>query len=323
MNKTVLVTGIGGNVGQGILRNILACKYELRLVGTNTESVSAGNHLCDAVYKVPYAVEAEYVPAMKQICAREHVDFVIPSTDAESYYLAFAAHELPPLSTSSADVSLVFYNKLKTWEAFHAAGLPFAHTMLPSAYKKNFSSNVVKPITGRGSRDIHMNPPHPEEYSDDYVVQELHHGKEITTAFYVTKDKQLLGQITFERILQNGLTQQAEVTMAYDKKLETIIRGMMQVFDIRGSCNIQSIVEESTGDIVPFEVNGRISGTNSIRSQFGFDDVRYTIDEYVLGKSPVTPKVKPGAAVRIVMDIIYPNRKLADITNNRDEYHLF
>lgn len=323
MNKTILVTGIGGNVGQGILRNIFRCGYKLRLIGTNTEPVSAGNHLCDAVHAVPYAVEPGYIPAMKRICKKEAVDFIIPSTDAETYYLALAGDELPQLSTSSADVALTFYNKLKTWEAFRASSLPFAETVLPSAYKRNFSSYVVKPVTGRGSRDIYVNPKHPEEFSDEYVIQQLHSGKEITTAFYVTRQKKLLGHVTFERSLQHGLTQQCEVTFEHNKKIEALIYGMLKAFDIKGSCNIQSIVEEGTGAIIPFEVNGRISGTNSIRSQFGFDDVRYTVDEYLYGKTPKLPVIKQGAAVRMVMDIIYPGKKLADIKNNHDEYYLF
>ena len=66
MSKTVLVTGIGGNVGQGILRNILANDFKVRLVGTDILRVSAGNYLCDRVYKVPYGVDPKYIPAMKR-----------------------------------------------------------------------------------------------------------------------------------------------------------------------------------------------------------------------------------------------------------------
>ena len=33
--RTVLVTGIGGNVGQGILRNIRSLNLPIRLIGTD------------------------------------------------------------------------------------------------------------------------------------------------------------------------------------------------------------------------------------------------------------------------------------------------
>lgn len=323
MHKSVLVTGIGGVVGQGILRNIIHCGYEIRLIGTNTVPVSGGNHLCDAVYAVPFGDEPNYIPAMKRICNTEKVDFIIPSTDAESYYLALAQHELPQLSTSSADVAWTFFNKLKTWESFQHAAIPFAETTMPSTYKNNFSEYVVKPITGRGSRNVYINPKHPERFSDEYIIQKLYKGREITTAFYVTKQKKLFGSITFERILQHGFTYQCEVTMKYQKQLDTIIHSIIEHFDIKGSCNIQSIIEESSGCAIPFEINGRISGTNSIRAQFGFEDVRYTLDEYLYGKVPPRPRIRRGSAIRMLMDVIYPGKKLSAIKNKYDTHHIF
>ncbi len=323
MNKTILVTGIGGNVGQGILRNIKRCGYRVKIIGTNTTPVSAGNHLCHVVYTVPFATDHRYITVMRRICDAEKVDLIIPSTDAETYYLALSEHKLPELSTSSAEVALTFYNKLKTWESFHRVGIPFAETVLPSRYKKNFSPYIVKPITGRGSRNIFVNPEHPGRFSDEYVVQRLYKGQEITTGFYVTKQKKLLGQITFTRTLQYGFTQQCEVTFRHDKKVSALIDVMLQNFDIKGSCNMQSIVEQSSGKVIPFEINGRISGTNSIRAQFGFEDVRYTIDEYLYNKTPRTPRVTTGSAVRMMMDIIYPNRHLTEIKNNKDKYFIF
>lgn len=323
MHKTVLVTGIGGVVGQGVLRNIIHCGYEVGLIGTNTVAVSGGNHLCDAVYTVPFGDEPTYIPAMKRICTREKVDFIIPTTDAESYYLALTHHELPPLSTSSVDVAWTFFNKLKTWESFQRAGIPFAETVLPSAYNNNFLEYIVKPITGRGSRNIFISPEHPDRFSDDYIIQKLYKGKEITTAFYVTKKKQLFGFITFERLLQHGFTYQCEVTTQYEKQMEKMIYSIMSNFDIRGSCNIQCIVEQSSGRIIPFEVNGRISGTNSIRAQFGFEDVRYTLDEYLYGKMPSVPRIRKGAAVRVLLDVIYPDKKLSGIQNKYDAHYIF
>lgn len=323
MNKTVLVTGIGGNVGQGILRNIIHCQYKVKIVGVDTLSVSAGNHLCDAVYSVPHSSESSYISVMKRICENENIDLIIPSSDIETYHLALAHHTLPQLSTSAVDVAWTFYNKLKTWESFSRLSLPFAETILPSKYQSNFTSYIVKPITGRGSKDVYINPKFPKNYSDEYVIQKLYQGTEITTAFYVTKQRKLHGFITFTRTLQNGMTQTCEVTTKYNAELDYLLKKIIMCFDIKGSCNIQSIVEDRSGKIIPFEVNGRISGTNSIRSQFGFEDVRYTLDEYLFGRPPQTPHIANGSAIRMMTDIIYPNKKLNEIKNNRDNHYLF
>ncbi len=323
MDKTVLVTGIGGNVGQGILRNIIHCDYNVRIVGTDTVAVSAGNHLCDVVYSVPIASATEYIPEMRKLCDYEKVDLIIPSTDIETYFLALAAEKLPQLSSSSVDVSLTFYNKLLTWKSFNKSSIPFAETMMASEYRNNFLSYIVKPITGVGSRNIFINPDHVESFSDEYVVQRLYKGIEITTAFYVTKQKELHGFITFTRTLCNGMTQQCEVTKRYDLQLERLLHQILKLFYIKGSCNIQSIVDETTGQIIPFEINGRISGTNSIRAQFGFEDVRYTLDEYLFNRSPQPPHIINGSAIRMMMDIIYPNKELKEIKNNHDKYYQF
>ena len=99
-------------------------------------------------------------------------------------------------------------------------------------------------------------------------------------------------------------------------------RKIIKNFKIKGSCNIQSIVDKK-GKITPFEGNCRISGTNSIRSQFGFEDVKYTIEEYLFNKKPKKPIIKKGAAVRILMDVIYPGIGLNKIKNKSTKHYMF
>jgi carbamoyl-phosphate synthase large subunit len=322
MSKTVLVTGIGGNVAQGILRNILSYDYKIRLIGTNVTTVSGGNHLCDAVYKAPFSSKPEYVPTIKKICKKEKVDIIIPATDYETYYLALAKDELPTLASSGPDVAFIFLNKYKTWQEFKKAHIPFAETRLPSKYSNEFDEITVKPIEGRGSRDLHINPANPKSFSDEYIIQKLYKGTEVTTAFYVTKKRRLLGYVAFKRTLSHGATDLCEVTFEYNNKLEKIIKKMIGNFDIKGSCNIQSIVQKN-GTIIPFEINGRISGTNSIRAQFGFEDVRYTLEEYLYKRSPEKPVIKKGSAVRILMDVIYPGISLKQIRNKNTKHDIF
>lgn len=320
--KKVLVTGIGGNVGQGILRNLQNLNYDLYLIGTNTELVSGGNHLCDRVYKVPFSKSSDYIPKILSISKREEIDLIIPSTDYEVYYLALASDKLPTIAGSDIKTAKTFLNKYETWQAFNKLSIPFTQTILPSLYNNDFDEIIVKPCEGRGSRDIHINPDNPEAFSDEYIIQKLIKGTEITTAFYVTKKGNLLGHITFKRTLLSGATDKCAVTFDYDKQIEKIIEKIMKNFNIKGSSNIQSIVDKKS-NIIPFEINCRISGTNSIRGQFGFEDVRYTIEEYLFNKTPRKPKAKKGSAVRILMDIIYPGINLEDIKDKSTKHYIF
>ena len=154
------------------------------------------------------------------------------------------------------------------------------------------------------------------------MVQKLIRGKEITTAFYVNKNNELHGFINLERKLENGATNECFVNRQYDKELKNILEKMIQVNHFVGSANLQSIVTEA-GEIIPFEVNCRISGTNSIRSNFGFEDVKYTLEEHLYNISPSEPNIIEGTAIRVLMDVIYPHQKPENIRDNKSEHYIF
>lgn len=319
MSKSILITGIGGNVGYGILKNIRTYYPGMfRLIGTNTVFISPGNHLCEEVYEVPFSTDPSYIDVIKNICTKHEIALVIPSTDLESYILSDNASVLPPVAASPAAVNKIFLDKYSSYIEMQRLGLPFAQSILPSAYQNEFVEYIVKPRDGRGSRDIHVNPEQPGSFDDSFVVQPLLKGPEITTAFYITQDGNLHGHITMSRKLSSGATSQCEVTFDHDEEMETYIRKLITHIPVRGACNIQSMV--TSNGIVPFEVNCRISGTNSIRSHFGFKDVCYSIDELLLNKHPEPVQIQAGAAVRILYDIIYPGMMLSQINNGSDPF---
>ncbi len=322
MRRTVLVTGMGGNVGQGIVRSIRDLAGGLRIVGTSTDAISAGTHLCDRFHPVPPAVDPAYCPTMKALCASEGVELIIPSTDHETYHLSRAQAELPTVAVSPPDTCAIFLDKLRTAEVFAIGGVPFARSTLPRDYDGSFAKVIVKPRQGRGSRGIYLDPVHPEAFSDEYMVQERHAGVEITTAFYVRKDGSLHGHVTMERSLTAGMTSSCEVTFVHDRAVVPVIRSIVAALPVRGSCNVQSIVT-ARGEVIPFEVNGRLSGTTSIRGQLGFPDARWTVQEYLLGGTLAPPAVIRGAAVRMAVDIVYPGATLNDVADPHSQHFLF
>ncbi len=324
--KNILVTGIGGNVAWGILRNLRALPYDLFVVGCNIKNFSAGNHLCDAFHKVPYAYEEGYVDAINKIVDQHKIDLIIPSTDYEVYYLAANKKKINcKIAVSSADATGIYLDKHLSALHHHQNEIPFAESILPSHYKAQFKDCIVKPRKGRGSRGLVINPKDLSAFNDnDHVIQRFHRGKEITTAFYITKKKYILGHITMERTLENGATNQCKVVYDHDKLILPIIEKMNGAGDLWGSVNIQSIIDENTQQIIPFEVNCRISGTNSIRSHFGFSDVKYLLQEALYDEAPEKPIIKKGAAVRMLTDVIYPDADNFDqLNDNRAKHFLF
>ena len=320
--KSVIVTGIGGNVGQGIIRNIRATGLPVRVVGTNVTGFSAGNHLCDTFCEVPYAYDEAYIAQIQALIKSESTDLIIPATDYEALYLAEHEAELGcALAASNHSTASIYIDKFETFLHHDRNGIAFARAALPSRYDGSYDEHIVKPRKGRGSRNLHVNHPEPQSFDDqEYMVQELQRGKEITCAFYVTRSGELHGLITFERELENGATSRCVVTDLYDQDLRQIIGGMMQRCEFRGAINIQAIVDDA-GTISPFEVNCRISGTNSIRSNFGFKDVLYTLQEHLYGQAPDPVEVTGGAAVRVLMDVIYPGQSDFSSLKDRSSEH--
>ena len=324
-NKKVLVTGIGGNVGQGIIRNIRKTNFDITVVGTNIESFSAGNHLCDLFYKVPFAYEENYISEIIKIVTSEKIDLIIPSTDYEIYYLALHKGEVPcEIVVSEKETASNYLDKFLTFKHLDKNDLAFATSFLPSNYSGEFNEFILKPRKGRGSRGLKINPASIEGYSDDeYMIQELHKGPEITTAFYVNKHKKLHGFITLDRVLENGTTTHCKVVTEYDSKLKELLEKIIKVSNIRGSANLQSIVN-AKGEIMPFEINCRISGTNSIRANFGFEDVKYTLEEWLYDTKLSQPKIIKGVATRVLMDVIYKNASdFSEIKDNSTNPYIY
>ena len=309
--KTILVTGIGGNVGQGIIRNIIASEYPVKIIGTNISVLSAGNHLVDLFYEVPYGYDNEYIPLLKKISEKEKVDLIIPSTDYETYFLSKNQNEFScKIACSGTNSTEIYLDKFVSWQMHEKHNIPFAKSVLPSDYKSQFNKAIAKPRKGRGSKGLIFNYTNdPLLKDEEYLIQELHEGTEITTAVYRSFiDDEILGLISMERSLENGATTYCKVISDYDEKILEIAKGMTKAFDLKGSFNIQSIITKKS-EIIPFEINCRISGTNSIRSSFGFKDVQYTIEELLWGIKPEKPEIIPGIAFRYLSDIIYPNPK--------------
>lgn len=320
--KTIIVTGIGGIVGQGIVRNTRGMNRDLRVVGVNISRVSAGNHLCDEVIEVPYAFDENYINAMLKVVSETGAGLIIPSTDYESYYLAKHQDEFAiPIAASPAEVTFFCLDKYRNWEAFSKNEIPFAPSILPSQFNGEFERYIVKPREGRGSRGIHIQPADVSSFDDTYLVQQLLEGPEITSTIYVLQNGSMLGSITMRRELETGNTARAEVTKEYDTQVESLAQQMIQAFPFRGSFNIQSKV--TAQGIVPFEINCRISGTNSIRSQLGFNDVAFTIQELLFHETPARPNVMLGSAMRVMVDVVYPDMKLSDVRNNNDKFYIY
>ena len=322
--KTILVTGIGGNVGQGIIKNIRSLDYQFRIVGTNTLSMSSGNYLVDEFYQVPYSFdESNFLSSIRHIVEKEKVDLIIPSTDYEMFVLSNAVFENVTIATSGKKASSIYLDKYDSFLNHQLFDIPFAKSTLPSSYKGEYVNAIAKPRKGRGSRGLIFDFKNDVKLDDDeYLIQEMHKGREITIAVYVSYlTNKLHGFIAMERELANGATSYCKVVTEFDDEIRQMITKIVSSIDVKGSFNIQCIFSDSLNQLVPFEINCRISGTNSIRSSFGFNDASYIIDELLFLKPLNNIEIIQGSAYRALSDVIYLSHDLKG--NNNDNFKLF
>jgi carbamoyl-phosphate synthase large subunit len=200
--------------------------------------------------------------------------------------------------------------------------IPFSKTCLPSAYNNQFKKMIAKPREGRGSRGLLIDYKDYRTLNDhEYLIQEMNEGIEVTTAVYVSYlTNKLVGYINLNRKLDNGLTIQCEVINTFNEEIERLLIALLSKYSFKGAFNIQSIID-TNNKIHPFEINCRISGTNSIRHNLGFKDVQYTIDELLFQKTILKPTISDGFAIRYFADVIYPNG--ISNNNNSDNFILF
>lgn len=315
--ESVLVTNVGGTLAQGALRTWRTAKVNARFVGLQWQQYSAANLLCDKVYRYPSSYQEDGEPDLeflKKICVEENIKLIVPTTDSDTYFLQKYAADLPQVACSDQETSLAFYDKLLTWKRFREADIPFAQSCLPSQYTSGqYPAVIAKPRRGGLSRDIYRNPQHPQQFPDDFLLQELVDGTEITVGFYVKRNGILHGFVVLERSLTRGSTSAAVLTREYDAQIESILSNMLIHFPIRGSCNFQAMVTPQ-GRVVPFEVNGRLSGTNALRAAMGFADNVWLLEEWLFAKEPSSYVITPSLGVASYMFYVVPGSSLESLS---------
>lgn len=322
--KTILVTGIGGNVGQGIIKNIRSLDRQFRIIGTNTLPMSSGNHMVNKFYEVPYAIdESNFLNSIRDIIEKEKVDLIIPSTDYEMFVLSNSILENVLIASSGKNASSIYLDKYDSFLHHQLFDIPFASSSLPSNYTGEYQNAIAKPRKGRGARGLIFDFKNEVKLDDEeYLIQELHQGREITIAVYVSYiTNKLHGFIALERELANGATAYCKVVTEFDEEINLMLDKIVSSIDVKGSFNVQCIFSETLKKLVPFEINCRISGTNSIRSSFGFNDVAYMVNE-LLFRSPLKKiELIKGSAYRMLSDVIYLSNDLKG--NMDDNFKLF
>lgn len=309
----ILVTGVGGNIGQGVIKALKRSNLDSRIIGVDCNPLSAGFFASDERYIVPSVKDPGMTDELIRIIKKEKIDYVIVASDQEvEVYIDIKDRIEKETSAriimSSKDVIRITTDKYLTAEFLRENGFPYIESVLYSDkkglsdfLKKHPFPLLIKPKIGYGSKNVFIVNNEEELHVfgkriQDAMIQTIagEEDSEYTAAVVYFKDGPVFEHIIFRRELHGGTTYRAEVVE--DEEMTRQVRRIVECLDPFGPCNVQFRYVD--GKVVVFEVNPRFSGTTSLRSLIGFNDVEMTLNYIVFNKCPEKTDVKRAVILR-------------------------
>jgi len=302
---TVLISAVGGDIGQGILKSLRSIHPRVWIIGCDINPNSPGPFLCDKGYIVAGAKidKKKYIQDIVRICKKEKIDIVF---SAQPYEL----NALCPLRNSLQNRTGAYFaiqtkvvwelcmDKLRTYQFLKKSGIRSPETY---ATKKGFDMLVKErgyPILikarsslGSGFHGYHLiNKKKDFEKAwkevENPIVQEYitdKNNEEYTVGVFLDKNSKALGAISMLRELRFGLTFHAIVDDFPD--ITDVAIKTAESIGAVGPCNVQ-LRRDSAGEPCIIEINARISSTTAFRAHFGFNEAQACINYFLNNKEP-------------------------------------
>lgn len=311
----ILVTGVGSLIAQGIIRTIKSSQLKIRIIGTDYFPHAVGLYWIDKGYILPDFLKADideiqWLEKVIDIIKTEKIEIVLIGLDFE--VVCFAKNKKliedetnAKIIVGDLDIVNICNDKWKTAEFLKSNNLPFPNSCLPGDEEYFLQHNkfplIIKPRSGFRSRDLYI-VNNREEF--DYavkncpkpVIQEIvgDIDQEYTcgTQLY---DGKVISSISLRRDLKDGNTFRAFLTKEC-YKVNDFVKKAALILGLFGPANFQLRV--STKGPVIFEINPRFSGTTSIRTLFGCNEVEILIKAIRDNQMKVDYSLREGVVLR-------------------------
>lgn len=321
----VAVSGVGGGVGQSIIKALYA--RDIEIIGLDSEHLATGLYAVKKGFIIPYAQDPKFLENVLSICEKENCTFYFPGLDAELPILSRNRKQFNNIGTtivvSEPEVIDICDDKLLTY-----IFLSKNNILTPSTYTLNDFLNrknaidfplVVKPRKGGArsknvfllKRKLDLDRLVDKNFEvDNFLAQEYIEDSEYTCGTINFSGKHF-GTIIMKRILRDGDTYKC--FSEKNAQIEKNIAKIMHLLKPFGSCNVQLRVKN--GSVYIIELNARCSGTTAARAIAGFNEPRMTIDYLLYGKIPKFT-IKYISIFRYWKEYVVENRKIGQMENS-------
>lgn len=279
----ILVTGVGGDVAQGICKVISSSLEDVSIIGCDISDKNAGSLFVDSFKLVPAANSSCYIPSIESLIKENSIDILIPTSEPEIETIS----KIPKKSLScevlspGAKVVKFCLDKYSTNQFLKSIGIKVPWTVksdqgLPIDYPCIFKGSI-----GAGSKLIHrvedeseaiyLAKKHPNTIFQELLLPD---DKEITCAVFRSRADSI-AVLQLKRTLVGGATSWAKVI--YNSEIDNLCKLVARELDLIGSMNIQLRLTDDGPRI--FEINPRFSSTVFMRYLIGFNDVLWSIND--------------------------------------------
>lgn len=331
----VLITGIGGNVGQGVLKALRASANAFYVVGIDMEALSAGFSLVDRYYQTPRTGDPAFYNAFAAIAREEALEAVYVCSPSELEFFAGHQAELEEelglsIFVNPPEVVRIGSDKLKTADFLRDAEFPFPETVMSTdeagverLIKQHGFPLIAKPRAGSSSRNVFLVNSLDQlrgasRLISDLIVQRYlpDEKSEYTAATLSGHDKKVRALIILRRDLLQGTTYRTE--LIEDQNLDHQVVRIVEALGAVGPCNLQFRVMDGVAYV--FEINPRFSGTSGIRYLYGFNDCEMIFDLLHLKNEVQQPQLRKAVVLRYWNEIFIPEISFQDLRDGRAKH---
>ncbi|MEP0134374.1 MAG: ATP-grasp domain-containing protein [Eudoraea sp.] len=291
----IAVTGVGGGVGQNIIKSLEHSDYNV--VALDGDHLAVGLYLSKTAYLIPYANKDNYIPKLLEICKDENISLLFPGLDPELMPLSLNRHLFDKIGTkvvvSRPEVITIFEDIQLAFEHLMRSGVNVPITFLAEKFNPNKESYpfILRQRVGsarsknkyliRNSIEWEATLKKIESDISNYIIMEYIEGDEYTCGS-INLNGSCEGVIVMQRILRGGETYKC-FTIKNDV-IEEEVRKILEAIKPFGACNVEFKLKD--GKPYVFEVNARCSGTTAARACSGFNEPKMIADYLLKGIKP-------------------------------------
>lgn len=311
----VAVSGVGGGVGQSIMKALKISSLPVEIYPIDIQPLSAGLYRGVKGLLLPKPESPGALDVWDKNLRDHGIEALIPGSD----------HDLLPLSAirnswesegkckilvSDSNLIKIGRDKAETCLKLQKEGIPTPRSAwdlsLKEAGKWARATGypiIIKPRSGFASKKFHVLKDDKElnfyfPRTPNPILQEYlnlnNKEEEFTCAVFVDRDGSPVGTFMAKRELSAGTTYRAEIN--FWQEIHELLLNIGSVLRPRGPLNVQLRLTERGP--IPFELNIRCSGTAAIRAYFGYNEPEMLLRHYVLNEHLEPPKTRTGCAFR-------------------------